>query len=50
MQIAAAYAIASAVDDRDLSVENIMPSALDKHVADVVAAAVSRAYMLHNNK
>ena len=40
MEIAAAYAIASMIPDTELSSVNILPSPLDKHVADVVAQAV----------
>ena len=40
MKLAAAYAIAGLVDDKDLSDENIMPEAFDPRVADVVAEAV----------
>ena len=41
MKIRAAYAIASLIPDAQLSAENIIPSALDKTVADVVAKAVA---------
>ncbi|MBR2835363.1 MAG: NADP-dependent malic enzyme [Coriobacteriales bacterium] len=41
MEIKAAYAIASLVPEDKLSPEYIIPSALDKTVADVVAAAVA---------
>lgn len=41
MEIAAARAIASMVSDDELSPEYIIPSALDKHVADVVAKEVA---------
>ncbi len=41
MEIAAAYAIASLVPDHKLSADYIIPSALDKTVADVVAKAVA---------
>ena len=40
MKLAAAYAIAGLVDDKDLSDENIMPEAFDPRVANVVAEAV----------
>ena len=40
MKIRAAYAIASCIKEEALGAENIIPSALDKHVADVVADAV----------
>ena len=41
MKIRAAYAIASLIPDEQLRAENIIPSALDKTVADVVAKAVA---------
>ncbi len=41
MNIAAAYAIAEAVTEEQLDAEFIIPNALDKSVADKVAAAVS---------
>lgn len=41
MKQTAAYAIASMIPDHELTTENIIPSALDKRVADVVAKAVS---------
>lgn len=40
MKIAAAYAIANLIPEDELSEENIMPSALDKSVAEAVAKAV----------
>lgn len=40
MEIAAAYAIASLIPEEELSAVNILPSALDRRVADVVAQAV----------
>jgi len=43
MKLAAARAIASYIPEADLHEENIMPSALDKKVADTVADAVARA-------
>lgn len=42
METAAAYAIASLVKDEDLCAEYVIPSALDKHVSEVVAEAVAR--------
>ena len=42
MEIAAAQAIASLVTDDELSADYIIPSALDKTVAQVVADAVSK--------
>lgn len=41
MEVAAAQALASLVPDNQLSAQNIIPSALDKSVADVVARAVA---------
>lgn len=41
MEVAAAHAIASVVPDEELSPENIIASALDKGVADVVARTVA---------
>lgn len=41
MKLAAAYAIAALVTDDKLSVDYIIPSALDKSVADAVAKAVA---------
>lgn len=41
MKIRAAYAIASLVDSSKLCADNIIPSALDKSVADAVASAVA---------
>ena len=43
MKLAAARAIAGYIPEADLHEENIMPSALDKKVADTVADAVARA-------
>lgn len=43
MKIAAAKAIAEMIPDEELSTENIIPSALDPHVAPAVAAAVAEA-------
>ena len=43
MQIAAAYAIADAVDEKMLSPDYIIPSVFDKSVVPAVAAAVIRA-------
>ena len=40
MKVATSYALASLIKDEDLSEENIIPSALDKNVADVVSRAV----------
>ena len=41
MKIAAAYAIAAMIPDNELSNKNIIPSALDRSVADCVADAVA---------
>lgn len=43
MKIAAAYAIANYIDEKELNEENIIPSALDKKVATAVANAVADA-------
>lgn len=43
MKVAAAYAIASLVGDDELSVDYIIPSALNKEVGAVVAKAVAQA-------
>lgn len=43
MKLAAAYAIADYIDENELSVENIIPSALDKGVANAVAKAIAEA-------
>ena len=43
MKIAAAYAIASLVDDNELSEEYIIPHAFDKRIKDAVANAVANA-------
>lgn len=43
MKLAASYAIASYIDEKDLSEDNIIPSALDKGVAEVVAEAIRKA-------
>ncbi|MEQ8156685.1 MAG: malic enzyme-like NAD(P)-binding protein, partial [Clostridiaceae bacterium] len=40
MKLAAAYAIADYIDEKDLNEENVIPSALDKGVAAVVAEAI----------
>lgn len=40
MKLAAANAIASLVDDKDLNEDNIMPEAFDPRVAEIVAKAV----------
>ena len=43
MKIATSYALASLISDEELSEENIIPPALDKRVASVVAQAVIEA-------
>ena len=44
MKLAAAYAIASVIPDKEITTENIIPSPLNKAVADSVAKAVSEAW------
>ena len=43
MKIAAAYAIASLVDDKDLNEDYILPYAFDERIKDMVASAVAEA-------
>ena len=43
MKVAAAYAIAELVSDRELNAEYILPAAFDERVKDTVAKAVSEA-------
>lgn len=43
MKLAAAYAIADYIDEKDLNENNIIPSALDKNVAKAVAKAIADA-------
>jgi malate dehydrogenase (oxaloacetate-decarboxylating) len=43
MKLAAAYAIAGYIDEKDLNEEYIIPDVLDKKVAQVVAEAVKDA-------
>lgn len=43
MKIAAAYAIASLVDDKDLRVDYILPEAFDERIGSTVAKAVAQA-------
>lgn len=43
MKLAAAYAIADYIEEKDLNEDNIIPSALDKGVAKVVAKAIGEA-------
>lgn len=48
MKLAAAYAIAAHIPESELSVDNIIPSALDKSVADAVAQAVAKEWKKNN--
>ena len=43
MKIATSYALANLIDESELNEENIIPLALDKRVANVVADAVIKA-------
>ena len=43
MKVAASFALASLIPDEELSAKNIIPTALDKRIASVVAAAVIEA-------
>lgn len=43
MKLAAAYAIANYIDEKDLNADNVIPSVLDKNVAKIVAEAVKKA-------
>ena len=43
MKVAAAYAIANAIDDKDITAENIIPKAFDLTVQKKVAKAISEA-------
>lgn len=43
MKVAAAYAIANAIDDKDITAENIIPKAFDLKVQKMVAEAVKKA-------
>ena len=43
MKVAAAYAIASLVDDKDLNADYILPYAFDERIKDTVASAVAEA-------
>lgn len=43
MKLAAAYAIAGYIKEEELSKDNVIPSALDKNIATVVAEAVKKA-------
>ena len=43
MKVATSRALASLISEEDLNEENIIPSALDKNVGKVVAAAVAEA-------
>lgn len=44
MKIAACYALANYIKPDKLNVNNVLPSALDKNVAKVIAKAVAKAY------
>lgn len=48
MKLAAAYAIAEAVSEKDLKADHVIPSALDERVAKMVAKAVSVAAIQQN--
>lgn len=43
MKVAAAYAIANAIDDKDITADNIIPKAFDLKVQKMVAEAVKQA-------
>ena len=43
MKIAATYAIANLIDEKDLREDYVVPGAFDKRVAPAVAAAVAKA-------
>ena len=43
MKIAAAYAIASLVDEKELNADYILPYAFDERIKDTVASAVAEA-------
>ncbi|MDY6290671.1 MAG: NADP-dependent malic enzyme [Succiniclasticum sp.] len=45
MKVAAVYAIANLIEDKDLREDYVVPSAFDRRVAPAVAAAVARAAM-----
>ena len=42
MKIAAAHGIASLIEDKDLTEENIIPNALDERVSEIVAKVVAQ--------
>lgn len=46
MKIAACYALANYIKPNKLNVNNVLPPALDKKVAKVIAKAVSKAYKI----
>ena len=48
MKLAAAKAIAAHIPENELSVDNIIPSALDRTVADAVAKAVADCWQTSN--
>ena len=43
MKVAAAYAIANAIDDKEITADNIIPKAFDLNVQKMVATAVKEA-------
>ena len=43
MKVAAAYAIAGLIDEKELNAEYIIPNPFDKRVAKAVAEAVAKA-------
>ena len=43
MKIAATYAIANLIDEKDLREDYVVPNAFDKRVGPAVAAAVAKA-------
>ena len=43
MKVAAAYAIAGLIDEKELNAEYIIPNPFDKRVAKAVAQAVAKA-------
>ena len=48
MKVAAAYAIANAIDESELSEDNIIPKAFDEKVQKMVAEAVKEAALKSN--
>ena len=45
MKVAAVYAIANLIDEKDLRADYVVPDAFDPRVAPAVAAAVAKAAM-----